>query len=204
MDKILYILLTFILSILSGVIGYYLKQLIDRKKSKSLKILNVDLMVGQACSLSYNPKGYLPSKLSVKLENLSQTDIIIKGISLKHSKQLDIFPVDMITNNEKIIKQYEIKFFSYKMEREIITRNNANEIIQVRKKILESPGEFIGTLYWYLFKLKEITKSRRELDKKIKGLIVRIHTNIGDYERKIKRRELNHLKQVLDVSYSNK
>ncbi|AWH75282.1 hypothetical protein DCS32_14240 [Dokdonia sp. Dokd-P16] len=203
MDKYLYTLLTFTLSIISGVIGYYLKQLIDKKKSKNLKILNVDLSIAQACSLSHNPKGYLPSRLSVKLENLSQTDITVKSISLKHRKHLDIFPAQMITDNENTIKQYEIKTFSYKMEKDIINQNSNNEIINVRKKLLELPTEFIGTLYWYVFNLKETTKSRKEFDKKIKGLMVKIYTNIGEYERKLKRNELNHLKQALDKFYPN-
>jgi len=190
-------LFIFLLSLISGVIGFYLKDIIDRKKSKNLKILLVDLSISRACVKKLNPLGYLPPTISIKLENLSKTDVIINGITLKNKKQLDIFPTEYINKKgSSIIKQYEISTFSFECQlRNFIEDNSGNSRQEL--VLIKTPSEFFEVLHWYFYHKKEIETNWKNFEKKISELVIIVRTNIGDYQRKIKKKELKILKKVL-------
>ncbi|AUC84800.1 hypothetical protein CW731_05605 [Polaribacter sp. ALD11] len=194
-------LFIFLLTIISGAIGFYIKYLIDRKKSKLLKILLVDLSISRACVKTMNPLGYLPPTISAKLENLSQTDIIIKGIILQNKKQLDIFPAELINKSgSSNIKQYEISSFWHECQMRNLIKDNSG-ITKQHLRTIQTPGEFFKILHWYFYHSNKITTKWKDFDKKTSGLIIKVLTNIGDYERKIKKKELKNFKKVLLIEF---
>jgi len=192
-------LLIFILTIISGIIGYYIKYLIDLKKSKHLKILNFDLNISRPCIKTLNPNGYLPPTISIKLENSSKTDITIKGFTIKNKKQPDIFPAEYLNKNESTkINQYEISSFWYECQmRNIVQNKDTKEITEQYLRTINTPLEFFDVLYWYFYHSTDVKTTWKDFEKKLSDLIFYIYTNIGDYERKINKKELKNIKKIM-------
>ncbi|MGJ8744526.1 hypothetical protein [Polaribacter sp.] len=198
-------LFIFSLSLIVGIVGYYIKHFYhDRKQSKLLKILEISVSIEQEYYKSKDNKGYLPPTITLKLENLSKTDIEIKRISFKHQKVNGSLPIDLrlVNNITTDIKQYEVKSFTYDFSLiHVIQDENTHEVIKDYLQKIETPMHFIKVLTWYLFKEKEL-KKWKELKKKIFGLRVDVFTNIGDYGRKLNRKEIKSVESHILSTYN--
>ncbi|GGD93705.1 hypothetical protein [Planktosalinus lacus] len=84
-------LFIFLLSLLAVIIGYVIKYYLDIKKSKRIKILSLELIVG---AMYTNGSFVIPS-LSLIIENLSKTDVIINYVRLKCKDDHGMAPISM-------------------------------------------------------------------------------------------------------------
>lgn len=180
-------LFIFFLSLCSGIIGYYVKHYIDKKKSKNVKILSLELIVGMKYT---NGKNVIPT-LGVKLENLSKTDVLINYVALKSKKRIAMatFNLEPVSENN-LIKTYEIKKFNYKFGKTTLKINPVTKNLEKEIKIfIQSPEEFFPILYKHLSPKSKPIKNKKDFEKRLKHLGVYVNTNIGSYFRKFNKKE---------------
>lgn len=180
-------LFIFILSICSGIIGYYIKHYIDKKRSKNVKILSLELIVGMKYT---NGKNVIPT-LGIKLENLSKVDVSINYVALKSQKRGGMATFDLEPISDKnLIKTYEIKKFNYKIGKTTLRINPITKSIQEEvRTLIQSPEEFFSILFKHLSPKSKPIKNQKDFENQLKHLGVYIHTNIGTYFRKFNKKE---------------
>ena len=189
-----------ILTVLFGIIGYVIKNYIEYKKAKRLKIKSLELIVG----IKYTNGQFVIPNLGVKIENLSNAEIIIQYVSLKHNKYLGMAPIDMMPRTKaNRLKPLEILKFDYICGKTHLIINPQTRNLDGELQVpIESPSEFFRMLYNYLNLKTKPLKGKKDFEKRLSGLGVFVRTNIGDYYRKFTKKERKmFFKSVLMKEY---
>lgn len=192
-------LFIFSLTIIAGLIGFFLRYYVELRRSKRLKIRSIELIT----AMKYATGDYVTPSLNIKLENLSKVDIKINYVSLKSKERISMASIDMVPvrkeNNQ--INILELKSFKYICCKTLITQNPQTRMIAKTTQVkLSSPTDFFNLLYSHLNPKSKPIKNRKHFKKRLKTLGVLVNTNIGVYFRKFtkKERKMFYMRAMLE------